>query len=179
MECGFNLLVYGVGSKQKLLNEFADQAIRNAGEPLMIVNGYHSGANLKSMLTEISKFITVHIEKGTGSQKKKTFASIHDQCENIKNTFTRIKNGNLQFNNFYILIHSFDMGALKNDEWLLYMSELASTNKIKFIISIDHVKAGSIWTDQVLDNFNFYSLQLDTYADYENELSYAGPLFSS
>lgn len=56
------------------------------------------------------------------------------------------------------MIHSFDMGLLKNDDWQLYLSELASTNNIKFILSVDHIKAGTMWTDQVLDKFNFYCL---------------------
>lgn len=66
LESGFNLLIYGIGSKRNIMNEFAKQHIFNTGEPILVVNGYHSGTNIKTIILVISKFIKDHIEKGTG-----------------------------------------------------------------------------------------------------------------
>lgn len=61
------------------------------------------------------------------------------------------------------------MGALKADDCLEYLSELASTKLIKFIVSLDHIKSGVLWKDQLLDRFNFYSFQINTFADIDIE----------
>lgn len=83
------------------------------------------------------------------------------------------------FASIYVIIHSLDMGQLKNSEWLYCLSELATTQRIKFIISIDHVKSGILFKDQILDKFNFYSVQINTYQDYDLENEYMPPLFSA
>mmetsp|Transcript_5738 Transcript_5738/g.5214 ORF Transcript_5738/g.5214 Transcript_5738/m.5214 type:complete len:129 (-) Transcript_5738:146-532(-) len=71
------------------------------------------------------------------------------------------------------------MGSLKNEDWLVYLSELASTQIIKFIISVDNIKSGIFWNEQVLDKFNFFNVQLDTYLDYDLEGDFMPPLFSA
>ena len=39
INCGFNILLYGVGSKRWFLNNFALQCLANDG-PVLIVNGF-------------------------------------------------------------------------------------------------------------------------------------------
>lgn len=53
LDCEFNLLVYGVGSKRKTLNRFAERVVM----PQIIVNGYHAATTIKSVLNKISEFI--------------------------------------------------------------------------------------------------------------------------
>jgi hypothetical protein len=78
LESGFNLLIYGIGSKRNIMNEFAHN-IYNSGEPVLVVNGYHSATNIRTIINSISKFIKEHIDKGTvGSLSSKKTASIHD-----------------------------------------------------------------------------------------------------
>jgi hypothetical protein len=54
LNCGFNLLVYGVGSKRKFLNLFTMKHLNN--EPTLIVNGFHSAATMKSITNPILNF---------------------------------------------------------------------------------------------------------------------------
>ena len=56
-----------------------------------------------------------------------------------------------------MVIHSLDLGMLKNEDWLTYLSELATTGFIKFIISVESIKSTLIWREQALNNFNFFS----------------------
>jgi uncharacterized membrane protein len=48
LDCGFNLLVYGVGSKRNILNYFASSLLAN--DHVLIINGFHSAANIKLIL---------------------------------------------------------------------------------------------------------------------------------
>jgi len=56
ISCGFNLLVFGVGSKRDAINNFAKNRI-GARMPKLVVNGYHVGTTIKSVLKIIIKFI--------------------------------------------------------------------------------------------------------------------------
>jgi hypothetical protein len=54
MNCGFNLLIYGVGSKRKFLNLFTMKYLNN--EPTLIINGFHSAATMKSITNPMLNF---------------------------------------------------------------------------------------------------------------------------
>mmetsp|Transcript_15629 Transcript_15629/g.11009 ORF Transcript_15629/g.11009 Transcript_15629/m.11009 type:complete len:106 (-) Transcript_15629:623-940(-) len=73
LDCGFNLLVFGAGSKRTLLNTFVSEVIHD--QPTFIVNGYHTGTNLKSLVISLCKFITENIENKNVTKK---FSSIQD-----------------------------------------------------------------------------------------------------
>jgi len=47
-DTGFNLLVYGVGSKRKLLNDFVAQYFKTKYTTI-IVNGFHNGTTFKDI----------------------------------------------------------------------------------------------------------------------------------
>ena len=46
-----------------------------------------------------------------------------------------------------MIIHSMDVGVLKGQEWQEMLGELASVEMLRFIISVDHIKAGVLFTD--------------------------------
>jgi len=43
---------------------------------------------------------------------------------------------------------------------------------LSFIISVDHIKAGMMWSEQMLDRYSFIGVELNTYEDYDFELEY-------
>ena len=53
LDSGFNLLIYGVGSKFRLINQFVREKIQSGGDPILQVQGYHSGTNLIVILQSI------------------------------------------------------------------------------------------------------------------------------
>ena len=71
-----------------------------------------------------------------------------------------------------------DAGILKNPEYQAYISELAEIKSIQFIISVDNIKAGTLWSEQMLDRFGFIGVELNTYEDFDFEFEYQSPLFS-
>ena len=58
------------------------------------------------------------------------------------------------------------------------LSHIAATENINIIVSVDHIKSGMLWSEQMLDRFNFIAMEVNTYEDYDIELEYQSPLFS-
>ena len=48
-----------------------------------------------------------------------------------------------------------DVGVLKGQEWQEMLGELATCKKIRLVVSIDNIKSGVLFTDQLLDQYNF------------------------
>lgn len=77
-----------------------------------------------------------------------------------------------------MIIHSLDAGSLKNDDYQRNLSEIAEVSGISLIVSVDHIKSGMMWSEQMLDRFNFVAIEINTFEDYDYELEYQSPLFS-
>ena len=56
LECDMNLLIYGVGSKRTLIQDFLANHVF-ASFPSILVRGYHSGLMPKAILTDIVDYI--------------------------------------------------------------------------------------------------------------------------
>lgn len=59
INCDFNLLVYGVGSKLDPINNFT----LRMNLPFVIVNGFHTGTTIKSVLNSIQNFVDGMVKK--------------------------------------------------------------------------------------------------------------------
>jgi hypothetical protein len=68
LNCGLNILIHGVGSKRKFLNLFTMKHIVN--EPTLIINGFHSAANMKSITNPMLTF--AYKKKIQGADKLST-----------------------------------------------------------------------------------------------------------
>ena len=51
------------------------------------------------------------------------------------------------------------------------LGELSASTDIRFIITVDNIKSGVLFTDQLLDQFNFVGLQIDTFEPFTEELT--------
>ncbi len=71
-----------------------------------------------------------------------------------------------------------DAGQLKNEEFQNQLSQIAAIDQVNIIVTVDHIKSGMLWSEQMLDRFNFIALEVNTYEDYDIELEYQSPLFS-
>jgi hypothetical protein len=54
LACGFNILLYGVGSKRSFINEYTLSQLN--GSPRHVVNGYHSACSIKSVTNPLLNF---------------------------------------------------------------------------------------------------------------------------
>jgi len=112
LNCGLNLLIYGVGSKRGMVNFFVQKHLTN--DPRLIVNGFHSATSMKSITNPTLNFAVKHLN----ADKKKARGNMttHDQVDEIKRIFGKVKFGELNFSKYHIVIHSMDCGNLKSHE---------------------------------------------------------------
>ena len=108
------------------------------------------------------------------------FSSIEKQLEFVKRILNQsTERDSLETSVLVIFIHSIDMGMLKGSEWLDVLAELAQLSLIRFVISVDNIKAGVLFTDQLIDQFGFVCVQMDTFSDYTVEREQQPDLFSA
>ena len=88
----------------------------------------------------------------------------------IKNIFNSFNHEEFNFKRYHVIIHSIDAGALKNEDWQLYLSEIADVKSISLIVTVDHIKSGMMWSEQMLDRFNFIAVEVNTFEDFDAEL---------
>lgn len=143
LDCEFNLLIYGVGSKREQLNDF----LTNLSLPIMVVNGYHVGTTIKTVLNSVSKFINQLYKKAN----RPKFQSQSEQIDEIKKHMNKLEE--IDMGNVYLLIviHSLDMGALKQSDAIEILGQLATCRHIRFVITVDNCKAGVLFNDRLLD----------------------------
>jgi hypothetical protein len=104
LECEFNLLIYGVGSKKQLVNNFAERIEM----PKIIVNGYHAATTIKAVLNAITNYIKSYIYP---QKNRKTFHSQQEQIEDIKKVMNKLKDvPGYEETYLLVVIHSLDIG---------------------------------------------------------------------
>ena len=104
----------------------------------------------------------VYKRQMTEKDKKERFSktnNLHEQVAQIKSAFRHISNNNSQDildnefcepDNEYdltIVIHSMDIGVLKQDESQDLLSELAAIPQISLIVTVDHIGITRLWND--------------------------------
>lgn len=75
---GFNLLLYGVGSKRRLIEEFRTAILEDFSH--VVVNGYFPSLTLKSVCWQYYKYAII---KGSSKQVKSIFCRLNKQNETI------------------------------------------------------------------------------------------------
>lgn len=180
LDCEMSLLVYGVGSKRDILQTFMRDYVLNEYGGIL-VRGYHSGLTPKTILNDIVDYIKEDIDKKKkGSQVARKWTSTTEIIEFIKRKFllsSTKEDG--QAEPLVLMIHSMDMGVLKGQEWQEMLGELATFPMLRFIISVDNIKSGVLFTDALLDQYNFVCVPLHTFMPFEDELEWQPDTYSA
>ena len=113
LECEMNLLIYGVGSKYLLIEEFMKKHLHQE-YPISLVRGYHSGLAPKQILTDIDKYIHTEINCMDGRFYKRNWTSTMEILEYIECKLNSVKDcDDSDVKPCVILIHSMDIRILK------------------------------------------------------------------
>lgn len=155
---GFNLLIYGYGSKRQLLTQFATTMLTDA--PLIIVNGYFPTVTIKEILDKISS-TALNYSGPTGS--------LQEQVALIRAYFAQPER---DIQKLYLLIHNIDGSGLRAEKAQSALSLLASCPHIHLIASIDHINANILWDTVKSARFNWVWHELTTFKPYLTETSF-------
>ncbi|KAI5806590.1 origin recognition complex subunit 2-domain-containing protein [Peziza echinospora] len=163
---GFNIMVYGYGTKRKLLMEFA-QKIWSPKNYVVVVNGYVSALTTRDILSTIFTTIlgTEHRRKlgSNPNEMLETLVSLLDGDEedddDVLESFAR-------GSKITLIIHSLDGEALRAEKHQALLAQLASHPRISVIASVDHIKAPLLWDSAKASQYNFLWHDATTFEPY-------------
>ena len=111
----------------------------------MVTNGYHSGTTIKALVKELERFIR---EKVLKWRKPDKATSTQETFEFVKRIFNEMATDDkYEIKEYYLIVHSMDMGQLKGAEWQEMLAELSAIPSIKLIVTVDNCKSGVLFTD--------------------------------
>ncbi|KAG6905823.1 hypothetical protein DXG01_000529 [Tephrocybe rancida] len=126
---GFNLLMYGFGSKRRVLNEFATDHCSKHGH-VVIANGFQPEFTLKDLLASIERIPGV-LDTDLTSTTPET------QSKRIYNFFSAAG----PRRPLYLIIHNIDSAPLRSPKAKSCLALLALNPRIHLVASIDHINA--------------------------------------
>ncbi|KAF4014215.1 hypothetical protein G4228_005460 [Cervus hanglu yarkandensis] len=160
LHLGFNIVLYGLGSKRDLLERFRTTMLQDCIH--IVINGFFPGISVKSILNSITEEVLDHMG---------TFRSVLDQLEWITNKFKEDSSFEL-----FLLIHNLDSQMLRGDKSQQIIGQLSSLRNIYLIASIDHLNAPLMWDHAKQSLYNWLWYETTTYSHYTEETSYENSL---
>ncbi|XP_027729692.1 origin recognition complex subunit 2 [Vombatus ursinus] len=160
LHLGFNIVLYGLGSKKELLEKFRASMLQDSVH--VVINGFFPGITVKSILNSITEEVLDHMG---------TFQSVLDQLDWIINKFK--DDSSLEL---FLLIHNLDSQMLRGDKSQQILGQLSSLPKIYLIASIDHINAPLMWDHSKQSLYNWLWYETTTYRPYTEETSYENSL---
>ncbi|XP_052364022.1 origin recognition complex subunit 2 isoform X1 [Oncorhynchus keta] len=160
LQLGYSVLLYGLGSKKALLEEFRVSLL--CQEIHLVVNGFFPSISLKSILTALSAEILEH---------QGTFRNPADQLQYITTTLREQPDLHV-----YLLIHNIDGPMLRGGKTQNALGQLASLPNLHLVASIDHINAPLVWDQCKLSQFNWLWWECVCFQRYVEETSYENSL---
>lgn len=161
MSKGYNILLYGSGSKQQMLHEFCETHM--ADKPLIVVNGFFPSITIKDILQMIKVNL---LDINTNSRND------HEAVDLIASTLKSIPNGHV-----FLVINNIDGMMLRKTKDQHIISRLAKIPNFHLIASIDHINALLMWDQTCMNNFNFIWYDCTTLLPYKNETAFENSVF--
>ncbi|KAG0371179.1 origin recognition complex subunit 2-domain-containing protein [Gamsiella multidivaricata] len=155
---GFNLLIYGYGSKRALLTKFATTVLTDA--PLILVNGYFPTLTVREILSKISS---------EALQYSGPTGTLQEQIALIQAYFSQPDRA---IQKLYLIIHNIDGSSLRSEKTQSALSLLASCPHIHLVASMDHINTNILWDTVKAARFRWVWHELTTFRPYLAETSY-------
>ncbi|CAD6502088.1 BgTH12-07920 [Blumeria graminis f. sp. triticale] len=157
---GFNLCLYGFGSKRTLLMKFADNISRahlnKEKFRIVVVNGYVNSLSINDILKTIASSITSESIK---------VGSLSDMLETLFGLIEQDKAWDIT-----LVIHSIDGISIRRLAHQTILSRLSAHPQIHLVASADHPLFPLLWDSCLRSTFNFIFHDCTTFRTYDMEL---------
>ncbi|XP_055007615.1 origin recognition complex subunit 2 isoform X2 [Boleophthalmus pectinirostris] len=160
LQLGFSVLVYGLGSKKSLLEDFRTSQLSQ--EIHLVINGFFPSITLKSILNALTSEVLEH----HGSFRTPT-----DQIQFISQTLKDDPELHV-----YIIIHNIDGPMLRGEKTQSALAQIASLPNLHLVASIDHINSTLVWDQFKQSQFNWLWWECVTFQHYTEETSYENSL---
>ncbi|XP_004365014.1 origin recognition complex subunit 2 [Capsaspora owczarzaki ATCC 30864] len=161
LQNNFNLLLYGLGSKRRIMRDFASAILPDACQ--LFVNGYFPGLTIRHILAQLTEGVLNCYD---------TFRTPFEQCDYIRRTFALAESDTTIPRHVYLFINNIEGPGLRNEKAQAILASLASLPQFHLIASIDHVNAPLIWDNEKVGRFSWIWHDATTYDPYQHETSY-------
>ncbi|EEP79347.1 conserved hypothetical protein [Uncinocarpus reesii 1704] len=159
---GFNICLYGYGSKRNLLQRFADWLYMwYSDPPIVIVNGYTANITLRSILATIVSAVL-----GPDAPSK-----LGTQPSEILDLLQTNLSANPPKQPITVLINSIDSLSLRRQSYQALLARLASFPHINIVATADTPNFLLLWDIGLRDQFNFAFHDCTTFAPYSAEIN--------
>ncbi|XGW10829.1 hypothetical protein V3C99_012378 [Haemonchus contortus] len=145
---GFNMLLYGVGSKRTLLEEFRKTHLGTFNT--LSIDGFQEDVTAKSILTNI-----VDSMKLKGCEPKRR--SLIEWAKHIAATLER------SHQQLIILLNNIDGPNLRDPSEQSVLAALVESPAVLMVATIDHINATLLQTNHHLQSFNWIYYRADTF----------------
>lgn len=159
ISAGYNILLYGYGSKLNVMQEFCKAKLSNSWH--LVVNGFFPGLSIKQILGEICSDVLDH---------RGSFRNHIHQCDFICRSLCEEEDA--APDELFLIIHNIDGVSLRDEKSQTALSFLAACPKIHIIASIDHLNAPLLWDEIIQSRYNWAWQDATTFEPYLNETSY-------
>ena len=156
-----SVLLYGFGSKKRLLTSFARQWLTDGS--VIVVNGYSRGFTAKHLLNAITQQILLTAT---------THRDLPAHLAHITQFFTSPAAAAIP--HVYIACHSIDGPAMRSVAVQSLLAELVRLPAFHLIATADHVSTPLLFPPASLPALSFVSYRCDTWLPYTVEVRAAG-----
>ncbi|XP_046804243.1 origin recognition complex subunit 2 [Lucilia cuprina] len=157
---GYNILLYGLGSKRQLLQSF--HRIVLSQQCVLVINGFFPSLTVKDILDSITNDI---LDAGISP------GNPHEAVDMIEEEFALIPQTHL-----YLIVHNLDGSMLRNSKAQSILARLAKVPNIHMLASVDHINTPLLWDHTKLSHFNFSWWDCTTMLPYSDETAFENSL---
>ena len=161
---GFNICLYGLGSKRKLVLRFAQwldsQPKTEKQRQIVVVNGYVPNLSIRDILRTLAGAILSpgHVHE-LGNQPGEMLESLLSLSTGKGHTLKTT-----------LIIHSIDSPALRRASTQSILGRLASHGSIHVVATADHPSFPLLWDSSLREAYNFLFHDCTTFDPYEVEV---------
>ncbi|GAB7343660.1 hypothetical protein MBLNU457_1651t1 [Dothideomycetes sp. NU457] len=160
LEQGFNICLYGYGSKRNLVLDFAEHLHGSSAQPpiIVVVNGYTPLLSVKDILNTVANAVIPKTVK-VPAQPAALVDFIHTTLSKTP-----------QKPNLHLIVHSLDAHPLRKQPTQAILAQLASSPHISLIATADTPSFPSLWDISLRSQYHFLFHDTTTFAPYTSEI---------
>ena len=160
---GFNICLYGWGSKRQLVTRFAEWLYPKYNYPptIVVVNGYTPKLNIRSVLSTIC----------TAVMKENAPNCLVGQPMEMLDTILSYMTSHPPSQPLIVIVNSIDATALRRPGTQAILARLVADPNIIMVASADTPTFALMWNTTLRDQFGFVFHDCTTFAPYDVEIS--------
>lgn len=166
---GFNICLYGYGSKQQLTEAFAaylHRMIPSKESPrppkILIINGFNPGITMKEILQSIATNLLPYDTKRAPKIPSQVAPLLSYIFSTLSSDTTNTR--------YYIIINSIDAPSIRRTPNPSILASIAASPRISLVATADNPNFPLLWDTSLLSQYRFIFHDSTTFESYDQEM---------